>query len=290
MDIFELQKANPTLFPQFSVKDILFLYYNCPQREKILRLYSKHIQCNLTINGSRIINFRGKKYISNKYKGSFLKRSAYIQELPPLNPGWNGLVFYLKDDYLRSTFDEFRPHLDLVNLPEVTAENVLTFEINDQIRDCYKSFLPYFDQDQKLPETLLESKFKELLFIIFSQPRNKHILAYVLSIVDEYETPIWESMEINYMFDLKLEEFASLSNRSLSKFKRDFNHYYKKSPGKWLTEQRLLLAKSKLVSSKKTIREIAFDCGFNNASHFSRIFKETYNITPTHYRSRITIK
>ena len=92
------------------------------------------------------------------------------------------------------------------------------------------------------------------------------------------------------MFDLKLEEFAALSNRSLSKFKRDFKDYYKTSPGKWLTEQRLLLAKSKLSSSKKTIQEIAFDCGFNNASHFSRAFKKQYAISPTHFRNRMTIK
>ena len=55
MDIFEIQKANPELFPQFFVKDILFLYYNCPQRERILRFYSKHIQVNLTIEGQRIV-------------------------------------------------------------------------------------------------------------------------------------------------------------------------------------------------------------------------------------------
>lgn len=290
MDIFEIQKANPELFPQFSVKDIVFLYYNCPQREKILKLYSKYIQVNLTISGERIINFRGKKYLSKKNIGSFLKRSAYLQELPPLDPGWKGLVFYLKEDYLRRVFEEFKPHLDLTNLPEVTLDSILTFEINDQLRNCYSSFLPYFGQDQKLPEALLESKFKELLYIIFSHPDNKHILAYILSTVDGYEIPIWETMEINYMFDLKLEEFAELSNRSLSKFKRDFKDYYKTSPGKWLTEQRLTLAKSKLITSNKTIREIAFDCGFNNASHFSRVFKEQYAISPTHYRNRMTIK
>lgn len=290
MDIFEIQKANPKLFPQFSVKENLFLYYNCPQRERILRLYSRHIQVNLTISGERIINFRGKKYLSNKNIGSFLKRSAYLQELPPLDPGWKGLVFYLKEDYLRSVFEEFESHLNLKNLPEVTLQSLLTFEINDQIRNCYSSFLPYFGQDQKLPEALLENKFKELLYIIFAHPDNKQILAYVLSIVDKYETPVWETMEMNYMFDLKLEEFAALSNRSLSKFKRDFKDYYKTSPGKWLTEQRLLLAKSRLSSSKKTIQEIAFDCGFNNASHFSRAFKKQYAISPTQFRNRVTIK
>lgn len=290
MDIFEIHKANPKLFQQFSMKDILFLYYNCPQREKILKLYSKHIQFNFTISGKRIINFRGKKYIANKNTGLVLKRSAYLQELPPDYSGWNVLVFYLKDEYLRRIFDEFRPHLNLTDLPKVTIDGCLAFENNEQIRNCFSSFIPYFGQDKELPEAILESKFKELLFTIFSHPNNKHILAFILSIVDEYETPIWETMEINYMFDLKLEEFAALSNRSLSKFKRDFNDYYRTSPGRWLTEQRLLLAKTNLITSKRTIQDIAFDCGFNNASHFSRVFKAQYAVSPTHYRNRMSLE
>jgi AraC-like DNA-binding protein len=194
------------------------------------------------------------------------------------------MVFYLKDDYLRSVFDEFRSHLSLNDLPEPNKEMIEMFEINDHIRSCYKSFLPYFKNNKPLPKSLLESKFKELLFNIFSHPENKHILAYILKIVDRHQTPVWEVMEENYMYDLKTEDFANLANRSLSTFKRDFNKHYHTSPGKWLTERRLKRAKSMLQTGNKTISQVAFDCGFNNLSHFSRTYKAGYGMSPSAYR------
>ena len=46
------------------------------------------------------------------------------------------------------------------------------FEINERIRSCYKSFLPYFGNNKPIPESLLENKFKELLFNIFPTPKT----------------------------------------------------------------------------------------------------------------------
>lgn len=281
MDVYELHKSNPKLFPQFSVKDTLFLYYSCPQRNKILQLYSKHIQIGFTLRGKKIQSHGNQKWVSSPSKGSLLKRCAFLQELPADYDGWDVLVFYLKEDYLRSVFDEFRSHLSLTDLPEPNQEMIESFEIDKDIRSCYKSFLPYFGDNKPLPESVLENKFKELLFNIFAHPENKHILAYILKIADRYQTPVWEIMEENYMYDLKIQDFANLANRSLSTFKRDFKKYYKTSPGNWITNRRLERAKAFLESTDQTITEVAFECGFNNASHFSRVFKQKFNTSPS---------
>ncbi|MDZ7692773.1 MAG: AraC family transcriptional regulator [Balneolaceae bacterium] len=284
MDLYELHKSDPELFPQLSVKDTLVLYYSCPQRDKIMQLYSKHIQILFTLSGKRIQKRGDQIWVHSPGKGELLKKCAYLQELPADYSGWDVLVFYLKDDYLRFVFDEFRSHLSLTDLPEPNKEMIEMFEINDRIRSCYKSFLPYFGNNKQLPESVLENKFKELLFNIFSHPENKHILSYILKIVDRHQTPVWEVMEENYTYDLKIEDFANLSNRSLSTFKRDFKKHYKCSPGKWLTKRRLKRAKSMLQTGDKTISQVAFDCGFNNLSHFSRTYKAEYGMSPSAYR------
>lgn len=284
MDVYELHKSNPKLFPQFSVKDTLFLYYSCPQKEKILQLYSKHIQIGFTLSGKRIQSHGNQRWVSSPNKGSLLKKCVFLQELPENYYGWDVLVFYLKDDYLRSIFDEFRAHLSLNDLPEPNKEMMEIFEIDEQIRSCYKSFLPYFGNDKPLPESVLENKFKELLFNIFSHPENKHILAYILKIVDRYQTPVWEIMEENYMYDLKIKDFANLANRSLSTFRRDFKKHYNTTPGKWLTNRRLKRAKAILETTDKSISQVVFECGFNNASHFSRVFKEKFSISPSAFQ------
>lgn len=284
MDLYEVQISNPELFKQFSLKDTLFLHYSCPQREKLMQLYTKYIQFNFTLSGKRIINQGNNRWVADPSKGLIVKKCAFVQELPSVSAKWDVLIFYLKDDYLRSLFEEFRPHLSLTDLPEPNKMMLERFTIDEHISNSFRSFIPYIIDKKSLPDNVLENKFKELLFNVFSHPENKHILAYILRFVERYKTPIWEIMEANYMYDLNIEDYAKIANRSLSAFKRDFKKHYKTSPGKWLTNRRLKRAKSMLQTGNKSITQVAFDCGFNNSSHFSRVFKETFNISPSGFK------
>lgn len=47
-------------------------------------------------------------------------------------------------------------------------------------------------------------------------------------------------------------------------------------------------AMADLSQRNRTVTEIAFLHGFNNASHFGRVFRERYNSTPSDYRRRAT--
>lgn len=286
MDLYEAQISNPDLFHQFSLKDTLFLHYTCPQQEKLMQLYSKYIQFNFTLSGKRIIGQGDHRWVANTNKGLVVKKCAFLQELPDNYEGWDVLLFYLKDDYLRSIFEEFRPYLKLNSLPEPNQVMLEQFTIDDHIRNSYKSFIPYILDNKTLPDSVFESKFKELLFNIFSHPENKHILAYILRIVERSQTPIWEVMEANYMYDLKIQDFANIANRSLSTFKRDFKKHYKTSPGKWVTNRRLKRATAMLQTGNKSINEVAFDCGFKNSSHFSRVFREKFSLSPSQYQKK----
>jgi AraC family transcriptional regulator, exoenzyme S synthesis regulatory protein ExsA len=89
-------------------------------------------------------------------------------------------------------------------------------------------------------------------------------------------------VEDNFSFNLNLQEFAQLSNRSLSAIKRDFQKLFNTTPGKWLMEKRLNNAMHMLTHTKKTVSEVAFE----NPSHFSRAFKQRFNIPLTAIRHR----
>lgn len=284
MNIYEVHKSNPDLFPQLSLKDQLFLYYKCPQKEQILQLYSNHNQLTFTLSGKRILHHGDKKWVLNRDQGFLLKRSAFHQELPADFSGWEVLVLYLKDDYLKSIYEEFREYLPLDHLPEVNGEMIQEFELNSQIRNCYESLIPYFSNPRLLPDTIFEGKFKELLFNILIHPNNNQLLAYVNQIIDGYVTPIWQVMESNYYYDLKISEFAEIANRSTATFRREFKDHYHTTPGKWLTNRRLERASLLLKTTEKSISEITFDCGFKNVSHLSRIFKSKFKLSPTKYR------
>jgi len=290
MTTLDLYGSNTEIFKQFSIKDALFVHYNCPQRDKIMQLYSQHNQLLFTISGEKIFRHGDDTFFAKPNTTFLLKRSAFLQELPDDYTGFEVLVFYVKDDYLKSIFEEYRTFLPLRSLQEVTQKMFIPFDVNDSIYSNYRDILPYFEQKNRLPESILEARIKELIFRILDHPANGQLLSYIKNVADEIKTPIYEVMEANYMYDLKLADFASLAQRSLATFKREFVQYYHTSPGKWLTQRRFKRAKSLLETSRMPIGEIVFECGFVNLSHFSRVFKANLGISPSQYRHQFQNK
>lgn len=85
-------------------------------------------------------------------------------------------------------------------------------------------------------------------------------------------------MEANFYYNLELEDFAKLCNRSLSSFMRDFKNSFHTAPGKWLLEKRLDYAGRLLATTNKTLADVIYECGFESQVHFNRVFKEKLGI------------
>lgn len=275
--------ADPVSFKQLAVKDALFLYYKCPQVDKQLQLFSHYNEIMFTLDGGRIMRHNGKSWTLTKHSCILTRKTAYLQELPEAME-WKVLAFYFRDSFFRQVIKEYHQYLPMKNLPAPPADMLMEIHINETTRAFFYSIIPYFTQKLPTPEGLLELKFKELLFNIFLDPANVNILAYANSILNITKTPVWEVMEKNYMFNLSVNQFARMANQSVSVFKKDFYQHYQTTPGRWLLQKRLNLAKFFLDESEKSISEVAFNSGFENLSHFSRVFKEEYGVSPTKYK------
>jgi len=275
--------AHPDTFKQLSVRDLLFVHYRCPQKEKLVQLCNHYNIINFSLEGERIFHQGGKSWKITTQTSYFQRKTVYIQELSD-EEGWEVLVFNIPDDFLIQFANEFMDNLSIEKLPELTTDMFIKIELDEVTRTSFYSMLPYFTQKIPPSEKLLELKFKELLLNILSNPSNKQLLAYILHLNDDIKTPIWQIMEKNYTYNLTLKEYARLSSRSLAAFKRDFFKYYHTTPGKWLTNKRLTHAKMLLNTTKQSISEIAFNSGFENISHFCRIFKEKFCSSPLQFR------
>ena len=143
----------------------------------------------------------------------------------------------------------------------------------------------YFAGDEKPTEPLLRLKLKELILSILLSKSNPELSGYFRGLADSDGPSLPATMEANYRHRLSLEQFAKLCHRSLSSFKREFRRHYDTSPGRWLVQRRLDYAAALLRSSlEKTITDIVFDSGFEDVSHFSRSFRERFEMSPTEYR------
>ena len=59
---------------------------------------------------------------------------------------------------------------------------------------------------------------------------------------------------------------------------------YGTSPIKFVQNIRINKAKQLLIDENVSINKIAFECGYNDAFYFSRIFKKVTGVTPSEYR------
>ena len=282
---YDFRVARTDIIKQLTVKDILIAYYKCPQVDKILHVFSHYNEIAFTLSGKKTMHHREKSWTLTDNTSLFIRRTAYKAENYDFE-GWEVLAFCFQDDFLRQVFREYRQYLPLKNLPPPPSDMLIEINVNETTRAFFYGMVPYFSQKIPPSESLLELKFKELLFNIFSDLANADLLAYINSIDDQYKTPLWQVMEANYMFNLAIEEFARIAQRSVTAFKREFHEYYHTTPGKWLTQQRLEYAKYLLDTSKKNVSEIVDESGFENVSHFSRIFKEKYGFSPIYYRKK----
>jgi AraC-like DNA-binding protein len=83
---------------------------------------------------------------------------------------------------------------------------------------------------------------------------------------------------------LTLSDMASEAGYSPQHFSRTFHKIMGKPPVQYLNESRILVAKHLLVSTDRTVKEIALESGFRQSSYFIKLFQQYEELTPQRYR------
>lgn len=144
------------------------------------------------------------------------------------------------------------------------------------IQAYFESFLPYFNQPEKLTAKIAAIKTVEALELLLSHHSNLEQMIFDLS--EPFKIDLEKYMNKNFAFNIPIKDFARLTGRSLSTFKRDFKTIYNSTPEKWLRERRLDEAMFLITEKKQRPSEVYFMVGFENFSHFSASFKEQFGV------------
>jgi AraC-like DNA-binding protein len=95
---------------------------------------------------------------------------------------------------------------------------------------------------------------------------------------------VMEFIHTSFNKQINLGEAAKMASMTESAFSRFFKLRTGMTFIDCLTEVRLGHASRMLISTTKTIAEIAYSCGFNNISNFNRIFRKKKGCTPHELR------
>jgi AraC-like DNA-binding protein len=273
INLYENLKKYPSLFKQLTCRDLLFTNYDCPQTE---RKESFFIECSFiayVVSGRRVFIKNDQTWELKEGVCVFVKKGTHIAEKEK-EEGWCVMAFFMPDNFLKQVVRENRNSLPVAQLPEAGTDHVLPLDVNVLSQSFFDSMLPYFTQHPPPPENLLELKFKELVLSLLSNKKNEHLLSYLYMISQDKNPSLEEIMQNNFSFKLTLAEYAKLTCKSVPTFKREFKKVFKDSPARWVMKKRLKLASELLGNTALSVAEITYDCGFENQTHFSRIFKE----------------
>jgi|TARA_B100000780_G_scaffold271840_1_gene233183 AraC-like DNA-binding protein len=91
----------------------------------------------------------------------------------------------------------------------------------------------------------------------------------------------------SYKEEVSLNEVSELVFMTPPSFCRYFKSKTNKTFTTFLNEYRINNALKLLAQSELDIKNICFQCGYNNFSHFNRLFKKQIQMTPSEYRRKM---
>jgi AraC-like DNA-binding protein len=115
---------------------------------------------------------------------------------------------------------------------------------------------------------LLQQQSRDLLLANCDKLRLKSNVSDALHYIEEHLSDT-----------LDIDTLCKITCMSRSKFYQQFKLAFGTSPALWQQQLRLKKARTLLLEGQ-AISKVCYDLGFNNASHFSRLFKQTFGIAP----------
>ncbi len=280
LNFYKIVKDNLN-FNRFEFQDTVCLEYTCPIDAEEVGIFSKNDYLVHVLSGKKTYKTINGEWTLEAGQTLYLKKGAEVIH-QYFDDEYCMLAFFLTDDLIKDTYDEIKSRVPVKykNDPlEFTATHVRS---SDFLEGFFHSMLNYFRGINRPPDQILVLKLKELLIALINS--DPMIAAYFNSVSANDKPSIAQIMEKNFCFNLKIEDFAELSHRSLSAFKRDFQKYYNESPGKWLLKRRVEHAVRLIANTQLSISQVAFDAGFEDVSHFSRSFKGIVGSSPSDYK------
>lgn len=283
-DIYHHLKNNPSYSHKLVGSDYLFVEYKCPIDVELFRFKTDLNFITYVVSGRKDWITPGHTFAARAGDALFVRKGVHTVR-QYFDEDHCVLTFFVDDDFIRNFMRE-NASLAVAQADEKPAEDILPIDVNTPLKDLFTTMFHYLAMGTAIPRNLVELKFKELLFNLILNPKNSGLSALFSFLNHTGKANLDYVMSRNFRYELQLEEFARLSGRSLSAFKRDFKTYYGQSPAKWLNEKRLEYARTMLLHSDRNVNEICYESGFRNASHFNRAFRAKYHLPPRQFRTQ----
>src|SRR5258708_5294157 len=229
------------------------------------------------ISGCSEVFLEGKSHTfkAGDFRFAVRNRLSRFIKLPPTGGEYRSISFCIYQDTLHELKNQYKNS----SIIHQKFDNVFLLKSNKAFKNYVDSLLPYLESGDEISEQLVRIKIKEaVLIFIEANPDLKHIL---FDFNEPGKIDLEAYMNKHYSFGGELDQFAYLTGRSLSTFKRDFKRIFKTTPNRWLMEKRLERAYYLIKECGVRPKEAYSEVGFKDYSHFSFAFKKVFGVAPS---------
>lgn len=134
----------------------------------------------------------------------------------------------------------------------------------------------------------LQARYSKLAEVLENPEFSEQLpIAPVFEMEDAFVQKLRRHVEENLTkSDLSVEELSRMMTMSYQSLHRKISSLTNHSPVQFIRLIRLTRARTLLQNSDRTITDIAYSVGFNDAKYFSRVFTEEFGQTPSSVRAK----
>ncbi|MCF6223155.1 MAG: AraC family transcriptional regulator [Flavobacteriaceae bacterium] len=164
----------------------------------------------------------------------------------------------------------------------LTKENPTKFiGYNENIVKIYTDIISIGQQELAGYQQLMAGEVMKLLGHVFASKKRTEFNDHSVDIIIQQAKTLLTHRSSDY----QMEYIANKLNMGYSKFRKLFKNYTGMSPGEFQMQHKIRRAEELLSFHQHSIKEIAFELGFESAQYFNRIFKKKIGMTPGEYRT-----
>lgn len=151
------------------------------------------------------------------------------------------------------------------------------------LTDIRRKLLHFDLKEAGLPrKRYLSSLLPFLLYRLTEEPApassSSSIPSWLIRLIQQMEEP--------EQFIAGLPQLLKLANMSQEHLSREFRKHLNMTPTEFINAKRMNLAVALLLENRHEVIEICHECGFNNLSHFYRMFQKQFDCSPKKFLER----
>lgn len=268
----------------YAAGSINLLFYDLPKYfNDEYRTYDSPRLCTI---------LEGSKELSVNQSENFIYKKDSFVLLPPhanvnlyMPEDTKALVYEFGDQIIDAVTQKVSEYLQIEVSSHVKYETFLLKALTKRIDALSKRIQEIFYENDVNKTFLIDLACQEMVYELL-KIQGCHEIIY-----HHHHHPINRAIKLMNSSKgefLSIHEIAEEVNMSHSNFSQQFKIIMNKTPKDYITALRL--EKSKSYLNNLTVTDTAFELGYDNISHFIRLFKQEYGVTPKQYQMSQSVK